>query len=91
MDHADHVALIRDGVHGATDGPWADLGAGTGAFTLALADLLGPGGLIFSVDRDPADLREGERRVRATFPGVSIETGSPTSRDRSGCRRWRVS
>ena len=39
MDHADHVSLIRDGVDGA--GPhWLELGAGSGAFTLALLDLL---------------------------------------------------
>ena len=35
-------------------GTWADIGAGEGAFTLALADLLGPGGRIVAVDRDAA-------------------------------------
>jgi len=74
MDHRDHVGLIRAGVEGAIDGPWADLGAGTGAFTLALADLLGPGGRITAVDRSAADLRENARRVRAAFPGVTLET-----------------
>jgi len=33
-------------------GTWADLGAGTGAFTLALADLIGPHGVIHAIDRD---------------------------------------
>ena len=51
MDHADHVALMRDGVTGPGRA-WADIGAGEGAFTLALADLLGPGGRIVAVDRD---------------------------------------
>lgn len=74
MDHADHVGLIRLGVEGATDGPWADLGAGTGAFTLALADLLGPGGRLTAVDRDAGDLRENARRVRAAFPATQMET-----------------
>lgn len=74
MDHADHVGLIRRGVEGATDGPWADLGAGTGAFTLALADLLGPGGRITAVDRDATDLRENARRVRAAFPATDLAT-----------------
>lgn len=74
MDHRDHVALLRAGVEGATDAPWADLGAGTGAFTLALAELLGTGGRITAVDRDAADLRENERRVGATFPGVTLDT-----------------
>jgi SAM-dependent methyltransferase len=52
---------------------WADLGSGTGAFTLALADLLGPGGRIVSVDRDAAALREQARVMAARFPGVSLE------------------
>ena len=49
MDHADHVRLLRDGV--TEGGTWADLGAGTGAFTLALAELLGPGGEVIAVDQ----------------------------------------
>ena len=56
MDHRDHVALIRAGV-GEQGGRWADIGAGEGAFTLALADLLGPGGQIIAVDRDAGALR----------------------------------
>jgi ubiquinone/menaquinone biosynthesis C-methylase UbiE len=39
-------------------GTWADLGAGTGAFTLALADLIGPHGVIHAIDRDRAALAE---------------------------------
>lgn len=69
MDHADHVALIRSGV---TPGVWADLGSGTGAFTLALADLLGPAGSIHSVDRDAGSLREQQRRMRAQFPDSEV-------------------
>jgi ubiquinone/menaquinone biosynthesis C-methylase UbiE len=49
MNHADHVALLRAGVPGP-GGVWADLGSGAGAFTLALADLIGPTGQIYSVD-----------------------------------------
>jgi len=51
----------------------ADLGSGTGAFTLALADLLGPGGRIFSVDRDAAALRQQSMATAARFPGVAVE------------------
>jgi ubiquinone/menaquinone biosynthesis C-methylase UbiE len=61
MDHADHLRLLRDGV--ARGGAWADLGAGTGAFTLALAELVGPGGEVIAVDRDRAALREIERAL----------------------------
>jgi len=70
VDHNDHVALIRSGVE--PGGVWADLGSGTGAFTLALADLLGPGSVIYSIDRDPRSLREQERRMRADFPDVDV-------------------
>lgn len=34
-------------------GVWADLGAGAGTFTRALAHLLGPGTTIYAVDSDP--------------------------------------
>lgn len=71
MDHADHVALLQGGVPGP-GGVWADFGSGTGAFTLALAELIGPGGEIHSVDRDRAALREQERAMRARFPGVTV-------------------
>lgn len=38
-------------------GHWADLGAGDGAFTLALAELLGPTGHITAIDKDATPLR----------------------------------
>jgi SAM-dependent methyltransferase len=53
---------------------WADLGSGTGAFTLALADLLGPGGEIYSVDRDASALRVQEQAMRARFPQTRVHT-----------------
>jgi ubiquinone/menaquinone biosynthesis C-methylase UbiE len=72
MDHADHVRLIRAGVEGA--GPrWLELGAGEGAFTLALADLLGPGGSILASDREVRVLRAAQAAVRARFPEVELE------------------
>ena len=58
MNHADHVALLAGGVPQAAGATWADLGAGTGVFTLALADLIGPHGVIHAVDRDRAALAE---------------------------------
>jgi ubiquinone/menaquinone biosynthesis C-methylase UbiE len=62
VDHADHVRLLRHGVR--RGGTWADLGAGTGAFTLALAELVGPEGRVTAVDRDRGALRELERALR---------------------------
>lgn len=72
MNHDDHVRLIREGVAGGGN-VWADLGSGAGAFTLALADLLGPGGHIFSVDRDARALREQREALQARFPAVTLE------------------
>jgi SAM-dependent methyltransferase len=71
VDHTDHVRLIRDGVAGG--GPsWADLGSGEGAFTLALADVLGPTGSIQSVDRDARALDVQLERLRAAFPAIAV-------------------
>jgi SAM-dependent methyltransferase len=69
LDHSDHVNLIRDGVAGRT---WADLGSGAGAFTLALADVLGPGATIYSMDRDPSALRRQADAFRSRFPDVTV-------------------
>ena len=71
VNHRDHVGLIRAGVAGA--GPtWADLGSGDGAFTLALAELLGPTGTIHSVDRDAGALGRQARAMRDAFPAVAL-------------------
>lgn len=67
------MALIRDGV-ATRGGTWADIGAGTGAFTLALAEVLGPGGRIVAVDRDGGALRENARAMASRFPAVGFET-----------------
>jgi SAM-dependent methyltransferase len=72
MDHDDHVGLLRPAVE--PGGSWADIGAGDGAFTLALADLLGPGGRIVAVDRDAGALQTNAQRVRGRFPAVDLTT-----------------
>ncbi len=72
MNHNDHVALLRDGVsQTAMPQRWADLGAGGGAFTLALAELLGGTGEIVAVDRDHAALRDNARAMHARFPDAA--------------------
>jgi ubiquinone/menaquinone biosynthesis C-methylase UbiE len=63
MTHADHVALIRPGAEGSA-GAWADLGAGSGAFTLALAAVLGHASRIYAVDRDAGALGMLERALQ---------------------------
>jgi SAM-dependent methyltransferase len=72
MDHGDHVALIRDGIS-KSSGVWADFGSGSGAFTLALAEILGPGGQIYSVDKNEISLRQQARAMRARFPSIEVK------------------
>ena len=72
MDHADHVNLLRNGIPGP-GGVWADCGAGRGAFTLALADLIGPTGEIHAVDRDQSALQANARTMRARFPDLRVQ------------------
>ena len=73
MNHDDHVALVRDGVRGAGRS-WLELGAGDGAFTLALADVLEASGSIVAVDRDGRALDRLATRVSARFPATILET-----------------
>ena len=69
MDHNDHIELLRPA--GLSPGAsWADLGAGSGAFTLALRELLGLSADIYAVDRDRGRLAELERAHQVRF-GVS--------------------
>lgn len=72
MNHTDYVDLLRPAIlHG---GVWADLGSGRGAFTLALAELLGPGATIYSLDRDAAALADQQRTMQSQFPKIALHT-----------------
>jgi SAM-dependent methyltransferase len=82
MDHGDHVGLIRAGLEpGASGGRWLELGAGEGAFTLALADLLGPGAAIVALDRDGSALLRLAEELPRRFPGRDVRTRIADFRD----------
>ncbi len=72
MNHHDHIQLIRPGVMGAGK-TWADLGSGTGAFTLALRDILGAGARIFSIDFDGKRLAKQKQVFAEMFPDSTIQ------------------
>src|SRR5512138_908014 len=70
MNHADHVALLRPAGLKA-GGTWADFGAGAGAFTLALRELVGPQAQIYAIDKDGGSLNELQRNFTARFGSTS--------------------
>jgi ubiquinone/menaquinone biosynthesis C-methylase UbiE len=65
------VALIRDGVS-RPGGVWADLGAGTGNFTWALAELLGPQATVYALDRDGAAITAQRERIQRQPPAARV-------------------
>ncbi len=71
MNHTDHVSLLRGAIP-AGGGVWADLGSGRGAFTLALADLIGPDGVIYSVDSDAHALSEQKAALARQLPHATV-------------------
>src|SRR5256885_12315640 len=79
METRDAIALIASAV-GNGKGTWADLGAGVGTFTRALAQLLAPGSTVYAVDRDGAAvaaIREWEGQERAKVIAVRADFTKP--------------
>ena len=70
---------------------WADLGSGWGAFTLALADLLGPDGEIYSADKDGGSLREQERAMASMFPQTNVHYMVADFTRPLACPHWTAS
>jgi len=79
MDHKDHVNLLRP-ANLNQGGTWADFGAGSGAFTLALRELVGLDATIYAVDKDRGALNRLDSAHRARFstshnPSSSLRAG----------------
>jgi trans-aconitate methyltransferase len=72
VNHADHVRLIETGIERHRGGVWADFGAGSGAFTLALRDIAGPDAAIIAIDRDWTSLQTLRATMERSFPGTQL-------------------
>lgn len=68
------MRLIRDGAPTVAVPIWADLGAGDGAFSLALADVLPPGSTIYAVDKAAHALRRLRATMAQRFPQTTLHT-----------------
>jgi ubiquinone/menaquinone biosynthesis C-methylase UbiE len=66
MDHKDHVDLLRP-ANLPQGGVWADFGAGSGAFTLALSELIGLKAEIYAIDKDRSGFGTLEQSHRTLF------------------------
>ena len=78
MEFEEMINLIRPGVD-QDGGVWADLGAGTGNFSRALAFLLGPAATIYAVDRSSsalAGLQAASARAAKLIPVLGDFTHS---------------
>lgn len=71
MDHSDHVELLREGIE-HPGGVWADFGAGTGAFTLALVELAGEESVVHAIDRDATALSRNREAMGVRFPDARV-------------------
>jgi SAM-dependent methyltransferase len=72
MDHSDHVDLLKDAIPNPS-GEWGEFGSGRGAFTQALAELIGPIGKIYSVDKNGGVLNEQAMAIQRRFSDQAPE------------------
>jgi ubiquinone/menaquinone biosynthesis C-methylase UbiE len=63
------IRFLSDDINVPGKTKWADLGCGTGTFTIALASLLKPSSIIYALDANPSSLRQ----LPAEYNGVIIE------------------
>jgi trans-aconitate methyltransferase len=71
VEHREMVALLQ-GAAPEPGGVWADLGAGTGNFTWALAELLGPAATIYALDRDARAVAAQQARLLTEPPVAPV-------------------
>lgn len=72
MNDREALALLRAAIPSAEGEAWADLGAGGGTFTRALAALVGAGGHVYAVDADERAVAGLRRWAEAARGGPAI-------------------
>jgi ubiquinone/menaquinone biosynthesis C-methylase UbiE len=77
VDSREAVALLASAIH-TRGGTWADLGAGEGVFTRALAELLGAEARIYAVDRDAHAIASLKRSTSSSGSDVVAVTADIT-------------
>lgn len=73
MTHDEALAFL--GPAGPWRRCWADVGAGDGTFTRALAQLIGPGGTVYAIDRDERALADLQRLAGPAGDAVRGDRG----------------
>jgi ubiquinone/menaquinone biosynthesis C-methylase UbiE len=67
MQQSEAIALIEKGITGEDPQHWADLGCGTGTFTLTLASLLPPESFITAIDKSQQHLPAISNGIKIDF------------------------
>lgn len=80
MNDQDALRLLRAAVPDAEGQSWADLGAGTGLFTRALASMVGASGHVHAVDADASSLRVLRAWIASTGAANVAVTQADVSR-----------
>lgn len=81
MNDRDAADLLRPAVPPSPQARWADLGAGAGTFTRALATLLGPDAEIHAVDADARAVRTlRDEAQRTAAPRIHVHQADFTRR-----------
>jgi ubiquinone/menaquinone biosynthesis C-methylase UbiE len=71
MNHIDRINLLRAGIP-KKRGVWAEFGSGSGAFTLALTELIDADSNIYSIDKDEKALTQQKQKIQLRFPNIQV-------------------
>jgi len=76
MELKQAISLIKEGINSPA-GTWADIGAGTGLFTLALTQLLDAEARIIAADKNPHALYRLQGEVPVVFEIEEVDFNKP--------------